>query len=34
MLLLSHIANGFVQNVDITWVVINLMEQNRPLGVI
>ena len=32
MLLFSNIVNGSVQNVDIIWVVVNLMKQNRPLG--
>ena len=32
MLIFSDIVNDSVQNVDIIWVVVNLMEQNRPLG--
>ena len=30
-MLFSDISNGSVQKVDIMWVVVNLMEQNRPL---
>ena len=30
-MLFSDISNGSVQKVDIIWVVVNLMEQNRPL---
>ena len=32
MLLFFDIVNGSVQNVGIIWVVMNLTEQNRPLG--
>ena len=28
----SDIVDGSVQNIDIIWVVGNLMEQNCPLG--
>ena len=30
-MLFSDIPNGSVQKVDIIWVVVNLMEQNRRL---
>ena len=32
MLLFSDIVNGSVENVDIIWVVVNLMERNHQLG--
>ena len=32
MLLFSDTLNGSVQSVDITWVVMNLIEHNRPIG--
>ena len=32
MLLFSDIASGSVENVDMIWVVVNLIERNHPLG--
>ena len=32
MLLFSDIASGSVENVDMIWVVVNLIERNHSLG--